>query len=168
MLNRLKRLLWFDHNRLLTYQSTEKWLKTVHYFIENVTARKSQITLVHIDTCTVWGHLEHGTIHEVCQRSRVSLWHISLHCTLHGLHYCTQFHNQQMWKCSTLICIYNSFTHARTHAHTHTPHTRPFFGDYPGSAGTRKVKPIWILLKQETVSGSSITWAICKSAPRSR
>ena len=26
----------------------------------------------------------------------------------------------------------------------------------------------WILLKQETVSGSSISWAICKSAPRSR
>ena len=36
----------------------------------------------------------------------------------------------------------------------------------PGWAGTRKVKPIWILLKQETVSG--ISWAICKSAPRSR
>ena len=29
------------------------------------------------------------------------------------------------------------------------------------------VKPIWILLKQETVSGSGISWAICKSAPRS-
>jgi len=38
----------------------------------------------------------------------------------------------------------------------------------PGWAGTRKVKPIWILLKQETVSGSSISWAICNSAPRSR
>ena len=31
-----------------------------------------------------------------------------------------------------------------------------------------QVKPIWILLKQETVSGSGISWAICKSAPRSR
>jgi len=31
-----------------------------------------------------------------------------------------------------------------------------------------KVKPIWILLKQETVSGSGISWAICKSAPCSR
>jgi len=30
------------------------------------------------------------------------------------------------------------------------------------------VKPIWILLEQETVSGSGISWAICKSAPRSR
>ena len=33
---------------------------------------------------------------------------------------------------------------------------------------TRKVKPIWVLLKQETVSGSGISWAICKSAPHSR
>jgi len=38
----------------------------------------------------------------------------------------------------------------------------------PGWASTRKVKPIWILLKQETVSGSGISWAICKSASRSR
>ena len=37
-----------------------------------------------------------------------------------------------------------------------------------GWAGTRKVKPIWNLLKQETVSGSGIRWAICKSAPCSR
>jgi len=33
---------------------------------------------------------------------------------------------------------------------------------------TRKVKPIWISLKQETVSDSGISWAICKCAPRSR
>ena len=32
--------------------------------------------------------------------------------------------------------------------------------------GTRKVKPMWILLKQDTVSGSGISWSICKSAPR--
>jgi len=38
----------------------------------------------------------------------------------------------------------------------------------PGRAGTRKVKPVWILLKQETVSGSGISWAVCKSAPRLR
>ena len=35
-------------------------------------------------------------------------------------------------------------------------------------AGTKKGKLIWILLKQETVSGSGISWAVCKSAPRSR
>ena len=38
----------------------------------------------------------------------------------------------------------------------------------PRWAGNRKVKPIWILLKQETVSGSGISWATCKSAHRSR
>jgi len=32
----------------------------------------------------------------------------------------------------------------------------------------QKGKSIWILLKQETVSSSGISWAICKSAPRSR
>jgi len=38
----------------------------------------------------------------------------------------------------------------------------------PGWAGTRKVKPMRILLKQETVGGSGISWAICKSALRPR
>ena len=50
-------------------------------------------------------------------------------------------------------------------------HTHPFNGSLFGITGwasTRKVKPICILLKQETVSGSGISWAICKSAPRSR
>ena len=51
--------------------------------------------------------------------------------------------------------------------HTHIRLTALFPG-LPGWAGNRKVKPIWILLKQETVSGSGISWAICKTAPRSR
>ena len=38
----------------------------------------------------------------------------------------------------------------------------------PRWAGTRKVKPTWIVLKQEIASGSSISWAIRKSALRSR
>jgi len=52
-----------------------------------------------------------------------------------------------------------------THTHTRIMALCP---GLPGWAGTRKVKPIWILLKQETVSGSGISWDICKSAPRSR
>ena len=47
-------------------------------------------------------------------------------------------------------------TDKHTHAHTHT-----FNGSFWGL-------PIWILLKQETVSGSGISWATCQSAPRSR
>ena len=42
------------------------------------------------------------------------------------------------------------------------------FPGLPRWAGTRNVKPMWILLKQETVSGSGISWAICKSARRFR
>ena len=53
------------------------------------------------------------------------------------------------------------------HTHTHCRLTALFLG-LSGWAGTRKVKPIWILLKQEKVSGNDISWAICKSASRSR
>ena len=56
-------------------------------------------------------------------------------------------------------CAYCCVTHTRLTA---------LCPGLPGWAGTRKVKPTWILLKQETVSGSEIRWAICKSAPCSR
>jgi len=72
-------------------------------------------------------------------------------------HYCTMnkwlFANQKTWA-------------FHTHTHTHT-----FNGPLSGTtrvSRSRKAKPIWILLKQETVSGSGISWAICKSAPCSR
>ena len=55
----------------------------------------------------------------------------------------------------------------KQNTHTHTSLTALCPG-IPGWARTRKVKTIWILLKQETMSGSGISWAICKSAPRSR
>ena len=58
-------------------------------------------------------------------------------------------------------------TELEQHTHTHTRLTALFPG-LPGWAGTRKVKAVWILLKQETVSGSGISWAICKSASCSR
>ena len=50
-------------------------------------------------------------------------------------------------------------------------HTRPFNGPFSGTTRVsryQKGKPIRILVKQETVSGSGISWAIYKSAPRSR
>ena len=61
----------------------------------------------------------------------------------------------------------HTHAHARTHARTH-PFNGPFCPGLPGWAGTRNVKSIRILLKQETTSGSGISWAICKSAPCSR
>jgi len=60
---------------------------------------------------------------------------------------------------TTMICTLD------THTHTHL--TALCLG-LRRWAGTRKVKPTWILLKQETVSGSEIRWAICKSASCSR
>jgi len=78
---------------------------------------------------------------------------------------------QQKWQYG-YVTVYVSIAiyitnYQETHTHTHT-HLTAFCPGLPEWAGTRKVKPIWILLKQETVSGSSISWAICKSAPRSR
>ena len=61
--------------------------------------------------------------------------------------------------------FYLLYIGAQTHTHTHLT---AVFPGLPVWASTRKVKPIWILLTQETVSGSGISWAICKSAPCSR
>ena len=44
--------------------------------------------------------------------------------------------------------IYHTYIHAYIH---------PFNGLF---SGIKKVKPIWILLKQETVSGTGMSWAI--------
>ena len=54
---------------------------------------------------------------------------------------------------------------SKQHTHTHLTALCP---RQPRWASTRKVKLVWILLKQETFTGSDISWAICKSAPRSR
>ena len=54
-----------------------------------------------------------------------------------------------------------------THTYTHPYNNGPFSGTTQVSR-YQKGKPIWILLKQETVSGSGISWAICKSASCSR
>ena len=68
-----------------------------------------------------------------------------------------------------------SYTHFSLSKPSHTSitatllaHTQPFNCPLSGTTGVRKVKTIWILLKQETVSGSGISWAVCKSALRSR
>jgi len=74
------------------------------------------------------------------------------------------------WDCrrTLLMCTYFTLAFLKyTHTHTHTRLVVLFPGLH-GWAGTRKIKPIWILLKQETVSGSVISWAICKSATHSR
>jgi len=54
------------------------------------------------------------------------------------------------------------FNLAHTHTHTSIYGPLDFVQDYPGEPVP---KPVWILLKQETVSGNGISWAMCKSAP---
>ena len=99
-----------------------------------------------------------------------------------SLHFSEAARSLQILKHKIKIPFY-THTHARTHArrtirvswyqkgnkwifpfkmcNTHACLTALCPG-LPGSAGTRKVKPTWILLKQETVSGSGISLAICK------
>jgi len=85
-----------------------------------------------------------------------------------------------LWKCSPRFCKHRIVQTCDVRCATvqkqwcspkHITHTHLFNGPFPWPprwAGTRKEKPIQILLKQETVSGSGISWAICKSAPCSR
>ena len=83
-----------------------------------------------------------------------------LHAFLHFRHHLFATHEHNIAACSAVIPVLCHLCH-------HTRLTALFPG-LPRWAGTRKVKPIWILLKQEAVSGSGNSWAICKSASRSR
>jgi len=61
----------------------------------------------------------------------------------------------QKFRTSQHTCIYT---------YTHLTAVCP---GLPGWAGTRKVKPSGFYWKQEAMSGSGISWVVCKSAPRS-
>ena len=57
------------------------------------------------------------------------------------------------------------------HAHMHARmHTHPFYGPQlcPGLPKWASTRTSLDLLRQETVSGSGVSWTICKSAPRPR
>ena len=113
----------------------------------------------------------------VLEKGMLSLLPLSLYVRIpvwSMLHYCHW--RQPRWVCQGHIPQYFVWGDIngnippillRTFGYTHTRLTA-FCPGLPRWAGTRKVKPIWILLKQETVSGSGIRWAVCKSAPRSR
>ena len=78
-------------------------------------------------------------------------------------------HKRKITNCNTasIFCIYILLLHMLLLENK----THPFNGPLSGTTRVsqhQKGKPIWILLKQETVSGSGISWAICKPAPRSR
>jgi len=71
--------------------------------------------------------------------------------------------------CNEAVAVALSEDIMKTHTHTHTQ-THLFNGPFSGTTQVgryQKAKTNFYLLKQETVSGSGISWAICKSAPRS-
>ena len=78
----------------------------------------------------------------------------------------TAVSEKMLW--SSLIIIFGTLSFVTKGIHTYT---HPFNGPLSGTTRVswyQKGKTIWILLKQETVSGSGISWVVCKSAPRSR
>ena len=75
-------------------------------------------------------------------------------------------HHTQRQKHPFCISSYNTHTHIHTPTHTHTRLTALFPG-LPGWAGTRKVNQSGFYWSKRQCD-RGISWAICKSAPRSR
>jgi len=105
---------------------------------------------------------------------------VCVHITVHNCH--KQFSTKSYNKLPSYIKRHSPFIAqtlptewdqrwkaAKTQSPQHT-HTRlmALCLRLPRWVSTGKEKPIWILLKQETVSGSGTSWAICKCTPRSR
>jgi len=90
-----------------------------------------------------------------CSRYVISFTSVSLHVVS-----CVQYVDLLFVRSTVFVWIRETLLHTSVQL--------PFCPGLPGWAGTRKVRPIWILLKQETVSGSGISWAVCKFAPRCR
>ena len=122
-------------------------------------ARSSSAYFVFFPSC--WSRFLTLITHQCCRVYSLLYFYLTFrtlwtdHCYVYW-----QWRAKKRWR-------YLAWTTCNCYTHTHTRLTALCLG-LPGWAGTRKVKPIWILLKQETVSGSGIRRAICKSAPRSR
>ena len=117
-------------------------------------------------------------------KGKGSVWCLSVHpgCILSVTHqeaalvpsYCTfQPYCPRVNRWYTCLkCSLSKVMHIAAEClHDRQQTTYTFNGLFSGTtrwSSTRKVKLIWMLLKQETVSGSGISWAICKSAPHSR
>ena len=135
------------------FLTTEQWLMVVHSW------------LPHLKYGTVfWKTLETVKLQALLERTRKLTFSARTRTSQPLMH--TQIAVLDWILALYKSCCYN-YQHAHTHTHTHARLTALCPG-LTRWAGTRKVKPIWILLKQETVSGSGISWAICKSAPCSR
>ena len=105
-------------------------------------------TITHTHTCCGGNVTSAGWQVTLCD----PMWHVSSRSSVATL--------------QTTIHLLLTYLLTYTHTHTH-----PFNGPLSGTTRVsryQKGKAIWILLQQETVSGSGISWATCKFAPRSR
>ena len=166
----------WTHNKILIHN---RWVQSIAYGITTELGRglaissghqfkplPQRITQCHRQWCNVANdHVERKrkTLHVVTQLHHLSLASTSTHCKLLQTQNCHP-------AMQSMVIKRDNLRKNNQNTHTHIRLTALCPG-LPGSAGTRKVKQIWILLKQETVSGSGISWAAwakCKSALRSR
>jgi len=87
-------------------------------------------------------------------KSGIVLWY-----NINKLTYSLSHTSVKLFLCQQFSIVLQKITHTQLAA---------FFLGLPMWAGTRKLTPFWSLLKQQTVSGSGISWAIHKSACHSR
>ena len=88
---------------------------------------------------------------------------LSIKLEAHNVLHCHQ-RRAELWPTCTALSSEEGWVVANTHTH-------PFNGPFSGTTQVsryQKGKTNLDLMKQETVSGSGISWAVCKSAPCSR
>ena len=141
-----------SHVIITTINITQKWL-SLYLWAESWSNRlEVGLSAVVVDS-------DHSRLHHSDAHCRCTL---DIHgAELHGQRLVSVCYHQY-----PLLQIHLDIknTHNSNITHTHTRLTALCPG-LPGSAGTRKVKPSWIL--QDTVSDSGISWDICKSASHS-
>ena len=142
-----------------THTDTYTTLRTTSVAIGRIFAQRvalQPLATVNVATCCYY-------LHQVMPPSQSRLWSQAVGCW-------PEIPGRQSHCCPCGLAAPELLQTAALpagHTHIHNRLTALCPG-LPGWAGTIKVKPIWILLKQETASGSGIIWATCKSAPRSR
>jgi len=147
---------------LITLKSVSLHTRSMCIDQVNLITNNCKLVNKNLTSCLIYFHsFQCNKLHWISQPKPQQLWSFSMQAIRNWTEG-TSKQDTVDWKDSQA----HKCTQKHTHTHTHTSNS-PFSG-LPGWAGTRKVTPIWILLKQETVSGSGISWAICKSASRSR
>jgi len=137
--NGCKIFVWWNKQYLVTQQK-DVHISHIKNHMTHCTQLLQQRKNVAAKCCT-WSAVGQSLMVSVCQSSQnwsTEVWYLL------------------KIKSNESDITHHTHTRARTRTRTRThTHTHPYNG-------------LWILLKQETVSGSGISWAICKSAPSSR